>query len=184
MTTNQALLGYYGNPMTDKEEFTKKWMTLYVFPDWMQPIFPPYQHQKVRKQWVHRDFSGPFERVFKTLLDTGLYKELKTFDGIWNIRNMRGLNTPSVHSWGLAVDFNAKENPLGGKVRFSQAFLDVWRKEGFTSGADFGGSRVDGMHFEYTLPARQWAAKQEVPKAPAPKPKPTPKPTTKTPTKK
>ncbi|MDO7847648.1 M15 family metallopeptidase [Hymenobacter sp. M29] len=152
-----SCLWYYGDP--NSKEFQAKHMVLYVFPDWVAKIFPPYQHQAVRKQWVNKDLITPLEAVFKELLETGLWKELKTFDGLWNIRNKRGLNELSIHSWAIALDLNALTNPLGGKVTFSQAFLNVWRKHGFVCGADFGAGRSDGMHYQFDKVAKTAYAK-------------------------
>lgn len=143
---SQACLWYYGNP--ESKQFTTQHLTLYVFPEWMANIFPAYQVvTKVRKQWVNKDLVAPLEAVFKDLLATGLYKELKTYDGGLNVRKKRELGDYSVHSWGLAMDFNAKTNPLGGKCTFSQAFLQVWRNHGFSCGADWAG-RSDPMHMQ------------------------------------
>jgi hypothetical protein len=151
MTDTQRCLKKYGDPST--KTFRDKWIVLYDFPAWMDAIFPKYQGQAVTRQWVNKDLKAPLEAVFAELLSTGLHKELKTFDGLWNVRLKRGINEYSIHSWGLALDFNAALNPLGVKWgtrpgMFSKAFLDVWRRHGFTCGADF--SRGDSMHMQYT----------------------------------
>ena len=150
-TDTQRCLAKYGDPTT--KAFEQKYMQLYVFPAWMAAIFPPYLGKPVTRQWVNRDLIAPLEAVFAELLSTGLYKELKTFDGLWVVRQKRGIAEFSIHSWGLALDLNASLNPLGvkwgtRKGMFSAAFLAVWRKHGFTCGADF--SRGDAMHFQYT----------------------------------
>ena len=169
----QACQWYYGDP--NSQSFKEKHLTLYVFPEWMAAIFPAYQvTTKVRKQWINKDQIPALEAVFKELLSTGLYKELKTFDGLLNIRKKRTNDEYSIHSWGLAEDFNAKTNPLGGKVTFSQAFLNVWKKHGFVCGSDF--PTKDGMHFQWDKTAKDAYAKHLAQKIVA---KPTPKPTTK-----
>jgi hypothetical protein len=151
MTDTQRCLAKYGDPST--KAFRDKYMALYIFPAWMARIFPPYQGKPVTRQWVNKDLIAPLEAVFKELEVTGLWQELKTFDGLWVVRFKRGINEYSIHSWALALDLNAMLNPLGikwgsRKGMFSAKFLAVWRKHGFTCGADF--SRGDSMHFQYT----------------------------------
>lgn len=151
MNTPDKLLAKYGNPL-DRETFEPKWMKNVFLPDWLLPIFPinAFNSRPVTKIYMHRDFEAPFFKVMRELLDTGLIKELLTYDGCFVIRFQRGSKILSIHSWGLAIDFNAKWNPLGGKVNFSKAFLEVWRRNGWVCGADFGNGRQDGMHFEWT----------------------------------
>jgi len=71
------------------------------------------------------------------------------FSGDWVIRQARGLKMISMHSYGLAIDFDAPHNRLGSKNHFFQkdnplikAFLD----ENWVSG--IGWSRVDAMHVQ------------------------------------
>jgi hypothetical protein len=79
------------------------------------------------------------------------------FSGSWNVRNMRGINQVSMHAYGLAIDLNAPQNPLGvapGKTKGSftskslivQCFAEV--------GVVWGGPwrRPDAMHFQMTQP--------------------------------
>jgi hypothetical protein len=98
----------------------------------------------------------PLTKAFKALIKTGAVNELKTWDGCFNIRKIRGGNLPSLHSWGLAIDVNAFSNPLGynrqqiiakGLTPLSEKFLDCFRKNGFDCGADWK-SRPDFMHIQ------------------------------------
>lgn len=92
----------------------------------------------------------PLREVFGALIGAGLHLELKTFDGCFNVRPVRGVpNVMSVHSWGLALDFNAKDNPLGGESTWSPDFVQVWKDAGFVWGGDF--KRKDPMHFQYCI---------------------------------
>lgn len=88
------------------------------------------------------------DQTFQILDTLGLICELKTFDGCFNVRKVRGSEEKySIHSFGLAIDFNASENPLGGPVKFSRKFLSAMEACGWTCGAYF--TRQDGMHFQY-----------------------------------
>jgi hypothetical protein len=98
------------------------------------------------KIYGHYLLEGPLRRAFKLLVRRGLAEELLTYDGCWNIRRMSGGGGLSVHSWGLAVDFNAAENPYGGDVNFSDDFIKCFADAGFEAGALW--RTPDGMHFQ------------------------------------
>lgn len=66
-------------------------------------------------------------------------------------RAIRGSSSPSNHSWGLAVDLNAPENPMGprnGKIRQHPKVIALWKSYGFGWGGDYSG-RADDMHLEF-----------------------------------
>lgn len=98
----------------------------------------------------------PLATAFKNLISTGAVKELKTWDGCYNFRAIRGYEKKwiatgdvkylSVHSWGCAIDVNAFENGLGVTPKLSPVFVQCFTDAGFTWGGDF--KRKDGMHFQ------------------------------------
>jgi hypothetical protein len=117
------------------DKFTKKTGTTW-------PTTAPF-----KRMYVNKDLVPYLDKVFETLIEKDLFKELKTYDGCWNIRPIRGTTDKwSMHTFGIAIDINASENPLGGPVNFSPEFLQCWRDSGWTCGADF--KRLDGMHFQ------------------------------------
>lgn len=99
-----------------------------------------------KKLYCNKDIIGPLSAAFKNLIDRGFVKELKTWDGCFNIRKKRGLTSMSLHSWGIAVDVNAFENGLGQQPKLSAGFVKCFTDAGF----DWGGTwtRKDGMHFQ------------------------------------
>lgn len=99
-----------------------------------------------KRIYCNKDLVGPISKAFENLISTGAVKELKTWDGCFNIRKMRGLSSMSLHSWGIAIDVNAFENGLNQTPKLSQAFVKCFLDAGF----DWGGtwSRKDGMHFQ------------------------------------
>lgn len=88
----------------------------------------------------------PLEKAFRNLIARGLHNELKTWDGCYNIRKKRGLNSLSLHAWALAIDVNATWNQLRMVPQLSAGFVKCFTDVGF----DWGGNwaRKDGMHFQ------------------------------------
>ena len=98
--------------------------------------------------------EDPLRGALRRICERGLASELHSYDGCFNIRKMKGGNSLSVHSWGLAVDFNAAENPFGGDVALSDEFILCFAECGFEAGALWG--TPDGMHFQLPLTSNKW----------------------------
>jgi len=99
-----------------------------------------------KRVYCNRDLVIPLKFAFTNLIERGFVKELKTWDGCFNIRPTRGATTASLHSWGLAIDLNAAWNQLGQPPTLSEGFVKCFKDAGFDWGGDF--SREDGMHFQ------------------------------------
>jgi hypothetical protein len=99
-----------------------------------------------KRIYCNKDLVLPLSKAFKALITTGHVKELKTWDGCFNIRKKRGLSSMSLHSWGIAIDVNAFENGLNQTPKLSAGFVKCFTDNGF----DWGGiwTRKDGMHFQ------------------------------------
>lgn len=97
--------------------------------------------------YCNKDMADPLLQAFNNVRVRGLLNELRTFDGCYEVRDVRGApGQVSTHAYALAIDLNAAENPLGGPVKFSPAFVACFKDAGFKWGGDF--HRVDGMHFQ------------------------------------
>lgn len=98
------------------------------------------------KIYLNKELLLPLEKSLRLLISNGLSDELKSWDGCYIIRNARGLNSWSLHSWGLAIDINALTNRLGHSPTLSTGFVKCFIDAGF----DWGGiwKRPDGMHFQ------------------------------------
>lgn len=71
-----------------------------------------------------------------------------TDDWSFNNRPIRGTSIPSNHSWGLAIDLDARKYPQGQrKSRPPQWVDDIWFKYGFDNGAPW--ANPDPMHYEF-----------------------------------
>lgn len=150
-----SLIAKYGNPMTNRLVFEKKWMVLVDMEKYDRVITA-----LPSRVYMNKNLEHPLKSVLDRLITSGLYKEIRTWDGCYNVRFQRGSNTKmSKHCWGLAIDLNAAWNPLvkttshdwyeqrKRNVKWTEKFLQIWRDEGFNCGADWKG-RLDGMHFE------------------------------------
>ena len=100
------------------------------------------------KTQVHKWMVEPLHQAIKNLNDRGLIDEWKTFDGCWNVRYMKGGSSLSIHSWGLAIDINAAENPFNThNFKMSRGFAQCFKDAGLVWGGDWT-SPCDAMHFQ------------------------------------
>ena len=134
MITPRQALDRYGSPVHETA------MVLWDVPEVMTRSCVP------GRIYVNRDMRGPLAQAIVNLIVRNKIDELKTWDGCFNIRQMKGSSQASLHSWGLAVDVNAAWNPLGEKPTLGELFVSCWTDAGF----DWGGNwdRPDGMHFQ------------------------------------
>jgi hypothetical protein len=148
MVTSQQALKKYGQP--DLLATQSKNMIMWDVPAELEIGVIP------KKLYCNKDMIEPLTKAFKNLISTGCVKELKTWDGCFNIRKKRGLTSMSLHSWGIAIDVNSFSNPLGlnrEQIRarrltpFSEEFLQCFRDAGFDCGADWE-DRPDFMHMQ------------------------------------
>jgi hypothetical protein len=125
----------YGQPAADN-----RCLTLWDVPSHLEIGVIP------KRLYCNKDMVDPLTQAFTNLIDTGCVHELKTWDGCFNIRQMRGINAMSLHSWGIAIDVNAFENGLNQEPKLSPEFVKCFTDAGF----DWGGTwkRKDGMHFQ------------------------------------
>lgn len=124
----------YGSP--EKESH----MVLWDVPTYLEIGVIP------KRLYCNKDMLSPLTAAFDSLIRSGCVKELKTWDGCFNIRSKRNGGTPSLHSWGVAVDVNAAWNRMGKPPTLTDSFVRCFTDAGF----DWGGTwtRPDGMHFQ------------------------------------
>ncbi len=111
--------------------------------------FPIKKGSTARGFYCHKLLVSVFQAVFEEIVLAGLTEEIKTFDGCFNIRKIRGSSTNmSLHSWAIAIDLNYKGNELrNSKPEMDPRIIAIFKKHGFYWGGNF--RRKDGMHFEY-----------------------------------
>lgn len=123
-------------------------MTIRIPPPLCFAIKNSFTGKRWDRLYCNRDMAAPLMRAFQNVLDAGRIWELRTFDGCYNVRMVRGSKTNySAHSWALAIDLNAGWNPLGGQSSWSKTFIDCFEREGFVWGGRF--ERGDPMHWSW-----------------------------------
>lgn len=128
---------YQPSPWVDRIGFEHDWMTL-----WHAPQGFPF-----RRIYCNTDVAGDLDLIFDGILMCGLEKELKSFDGCFNVRKIRGSKKRwSLHSFGLAVDFNASTNKMRTFGDMHPEIVSIFETHGWKWGGDF--KRKDPMHFQ------------------------------------
>lgn len=137
MGTLQNIINKYGEPgAAYQAKFCEVWNIANDFA-W----FP------AKKIFINSDFKKKLVPAFANLEKTGCNKEIKTFDGCYNDRSVRGRNSTSLHAWAMAIDLNASLEKLGQtNTGWSGQFVAIIKAAGIYWGGDWI-IRKDPMHF-------------------------------------
>lgn len=137
MGAQALLLDKYGQP---DAAYQSKWCIMWK----IKEDFPWFPAEKI---FINSDFKDKLDKAFTALEMTGHHKEIKTFDGCYNERSVRGKSALSLHAWAAAIDMNASVEKLGQtQTHFSEDFLNIMRAAAIYWGGDFI-NRKDPMHF-------------------------------------
>jgi hypothetical protein len=136
MVTAKQCLARWGDPAANESKF----MVMWDVPAELEIGVIP------KKIYCNRILVEPLTKAFENLISTGCVNELKTWNGCFNIRKKTSGRSPSLHSWGIAVDVNAAWNGYGRKPVLSAEFVKCFVDAGFVWGGNW--RTPDGMHFE------------------------------------
>jgi len=102
----------------------------------------------VRMIRCHRLMAAPLRAVLEELADDGLGHLVNTFDGCFVPRHMMwdSKRRLSRHSWGIAVDVNARLFPYGSHDKQDRRLIAAFERQGFAWGGEW--RTPDPMHFE------------------------------------
>jgi hypothetical protein len=141
--TAADLIAKYGPP--NKAYLEANCILWYIQEDF--PWFP------AKVVFINKDFKDMLFVSFTAVWAAGLQVEIKTYNGCYVNRPVRGSNSISAHAYAAAMDLDAaidgmvvnptQDQRLG---KWSQAFVDAMT----SSGVFFGGNfihRADPMHF-------------------------------------
>ena len=101
----------------------------------------------------HRALGPRVRDLFAAWESAGLLSLVRTWDGSFSERRIRGRDTVSKHAYGAAFDINAAWNKLGAEPAPVGAegtvipLVALAQEHGFAWGGNFKG-RKDAMHFE------------------------------------
>lgn len=131
-----------------------------IRPEWEETILIPIQlpqpiplswnlTQRVRWIRAHRRIADRLESFFGRLAHAGLWTLIQDYCGCYYWRPQRGNSHKlSTHCWGLALDLNALECPLGGDPsRMPRQIVEAFEADGWFWGGRW--SRPDPMHFQF-----------------------------------
>lgn len=136
MVTSQQCLKRFGLPTDERD------MVLWDVPDYINKWIPVIPN----KIYCNKQIILHLECAFLEIINRELADQVKTWDGCFNIRKKRGLNSWSLHSWGIAIDINAAWNGLGKEPQMSPELVACFTDCGFDWGGEW--KRKDGMHFQ------------------------------------
>lgn len=128
--------------------------------DWLKNIITivvPFNGSTQRMQ-IHRGIAQSVREVFgeiEAANESRGYPYKLVFAGSFVPRKMAsGTGSLSNHARGIAIDLNAKTNPMRwgrGRYDLPTWVIDAFRRHGFRWGGDWT-SPFDPMHFEYNRP--------------------------------
>lgn len=138
------------SPHTDAIKITNRWEQQH-----MEMVEIPQLKSLVKggKVYFNKQAAPQLLSLFAAWEKAHLLSCIKTFDGAFNPRCIRGRQELSCHAFGIAFDLNARWNGLNrvpalvgteGSVR---ELVPIANEHGFFWGGHFT-NRLDGMHFE------------------------------------
>ena len=134
MITSRQCLYRYGSPVNENN------MMLWDVPEVMERSAIP------GKIYCNADMQPTLAQAIVNMITRNEIQNLKTWDGCFNIRRKVGGTSPSLHSWGIAVDVNAAWNRYGQTPSMTHSFVRCWTDSGFEWGGEW--TVQDGMHFQ------------------------------------
>ncbi|MEO0900767.1 MAG: M15 family metallopeptidase [Bacteroidota bacterium] len=157
MITGLDCYNKYGDPNTVFDEGL--YMVIHEFPEWVREHFPSIP----RRIYCNQELIVPLIAALQYILEAGLQEEIKTWDGCFQVRPIRGYEKlvkellaqgkieeamiyMSIHSWGVAFDINAAWNGLGKEPQMNLKLVECFEKAGFEWGGRW--KRKDGMHYQ------------------------------------
>jgi hypothetical protein len=145
---------FYGNPRGRNGQPSLKWMAQNLI--WVRmPIGfgLKYDGQPVWRVRVHKKCAAAVASAFEALYVTSgeNAKQLAawgvtTFSGGYNYRLKRNGNSLSMHAYGIALDFDGAQKPLGSKKFFPAEVIKCFTDRGAVNLAH------DPMHFQWAIP--------------------------------
>lgn len=124
--------------------------TIVIDPNWVRDWIVRVDLPRVGRVYVNRIIAPQLIAAMAEVEAKGLLDHFDPaqFAGGWVARHIdwNPRKPLSMHAWGLAVDFNSRDNCLGCSPKMDMEIVRTFEKWGFAWGGWW--SRPDGMHFE------------------------------------
>jgi len=108
----------------------------------------PFEGTQVTRVTCHTKLATIFPATLQKIFAAGLWPKLHSYGGGFQFRPMRGLSSLSLHTWGIAWDFDPEHNLLGTHGTMDTSIVNIFERDGFMWGGHFTG-RKDPMHFQW-----------------------------------
>jgi hypothetical protein len=129
----------------------------HYYPDGTIAPDPAWVAANIRTEYVpilgyvtcHRLMFYQLRSALQEVVARGLADKIHTYDGCFVPRfiERNPTNSISLHTWGIAIDINAGENPLNGPSHQDPRVVAIFKSWGFVWGGDWS-SPHDPMHFQ------------------------------------
>lgn len=148
-TTIESAIERYGSIINGVWAEQDCWLKSLLVPDDWFPNWKVLDTAKsVHSLYCNIDMHPALFNALKGIKAAGGASALHSFNGCFNIRNVRGSSNLSCHAYGLAIDIDAQEMPMGTLLRLPDSIVEPFKAQGFDYGGDFM-HRKDPMHFSY-----------------------------------
>lgn len=119
-----------------------------------QPLVYAYDtNQMIRRVRAHKRIADHLVTTLMECLARGVPKDRLKYGGCYQWRSKRAGASLSTHTWGIAIDLEPSENPMGKRWADDGQHLDpriveIFENQGWFWGERFAGS-ADPMHFQW-----------------------------------
>lgn len=102
----------------------------------------------VTRIWCHRELGLEMGATLRAIKAAGLHTTIQRYGGCYNWRKVRGSSFKlSCHCWGIALDLDPQEDPLGDRnIDQDPRLVALFESRGWTWGGRW--ARPDGMHYQ------------------------------------
>jgi hypothetical protein len=102
----------------------------------------------VTRVTCHKLLTDVLRDTLRAIDDAGKWSALHSYDGGFVFRPKHTVNELSLHSWGIAWDFDPEHNQQGTQGSMDEQIVQIFEAHGFFWGGKFKGTK-DPMHFQY-----------------------------------
>lgn len=152
-----AMHAAFGNPDSNNDGAADRAWVLSHLAEITPPYPVFYNGKPVRAITCNRAIAAPLLASLQDVLKhygspAGVAKVgMDRFDGCFEFRVKRGnSNSLSMHAYGCATDWNARDNPFQSKGgTMPKDVVDIFKSHGAIWGGDWSAKSRDPMHFQW-----------------------------------